>query len=349
MEDIFALDSKDFTKQSKGTKKADDPNIYDPTPEQGKNGVYKAIIRGVPYMKDKSKTRYQKFYAMLKNPLTGDKTFIDCPSTIGQSSILWDLATLIKKLKDEEPEIHKELSENFSRNSKIYSPFYIKQDSNRPDMVGKIKIVPYGVQIDKLFQDELNPDPEFNLPSVNCFHPLSGKDLMLTVTKKTKQFRDFSSSKFYEKQTPLIIKTEDREIVTSENPKVMKFVQEWLLENTPDMEPYFYKPWKEEDYAKIAGMIVQIVHYPTLLENLLLSSKDTRMVQLVREAANKVSKKSTGSASTKGRDLKLEEDEFTHESPTKSSEAPSTKKATGTGKAAPVVDEEDDPFSMLND
>ena len=54
---------------------------------------------------------------------------------------------------------------------------------------------------------------------------------MLTITKKTKTFRDFTSCKFYEKVTPLVIKYGDKEIVMSENPKIADGVKKWLVDN----------------------------------------------------------------------------------------------------------------------
>lgn len=355
MEDYFALDDKDFKKPAKGTRKVDE-NLYDPSPDQGKNGVYKSVIRLVPYMKDKSKSKYQKFYASLKNPLTGDKMWIDCPSTVSQPSILWDLQTLIKNLKTDEPSIHEELTKLFSRNSKIYSPVYIKADSNKPDLVGKVKILPYSVQIDKLVQAELDPDPEFNLPSVNPFHPLEGKDLMFVVGRKTKEFRDFSSSKFYDRVTPLVITANDKEYVMSENPKAGKWIAEWLLENTPDMSQYYYTPWKEEDYEKVAKLILQIVHYPTLLEKLLASSKDKRMVELIT-SLNAAKAAKTGSTTSKGKTLELDDEEFnpgatkaksTMKEPDPFEEdAPLTKAKTSSKKKKDEDEDLDDPFDMV--
>ena len=99
MEDLFNLNPNDFSGSAGSTRKVDE-NLYNPGPDQGQNGVYKSIIRFIPWAQDPSKSKYKKYSAKLQNPLTNEKLFVDCPSTTGAPSILWSLDTELKNLKD---------------------------------------------------------------------------------------------------------------------------------------------------------------------------------------------------------------------------------------------------------
>ena len=279
MSDLFNLNPDDFSGKPKNqqSRKVDE-NLYNPGPDQGQNGIYKSIIRFVPWAEDTSKSRYQKYTAKLVNPLTNERLYIDCPSTLGKSSILWSLDTEIKKLKTEEPTVFEELSKYFSRSYTYYSPVYIKKDPQFPQLDGQIKIFGYGYTIDNLINQELNPEEELvTTQKINPFSLTQGKDFVLIIKRKTKTWRDFSSAKFMGEVSPLIITTGGNEIATSNDPKVAAFITEFLKKNTPDMTPYFYKEWAETDYELVANYIKAIVPYKQIIENLVANLKDDRL------------------------------------------------------------------------
>lgn len=280
MEDLFNLNPDDFTGKAGGTRKVDE-NLYNPGPDQGQNGIYKAIIRFVPWAQDPKQSKYKKYSAKLVNPLTNERLFVDCPSTTGAPSILWSLDTELKNLKDSEPQIVEEIKKYFNRFYNYYSCIYIKRDPQFPKFEGQIKVYSFGYGIDNLIQQEINPESE--IVTVNKINPYSlteGKDLVLVVKRKTKSWRDYSASKFMNEVSPLIISHNGKEIPVSTEPKVAKFATEFLRANSPDLSQYFLKEWTEEEYVKIAEFIKAIVPYKQIIDNLTANLKDEKMKKL---------------------------------------------------------------------
>ena len=267
MEDLFNLNTDDFTGKAASQRKTDD-NIYNPGPDQGQNGIYKSIIRFIPWVGDPSKSKYKKYAAKLINPLTNERLLVDCPSTNGSPSILWSLDMELKKLATDEPSIVEEIKKYYNRYYNFYSCIYIKKDPQYPNMEGKIKIYSYGYTIDNLIQQEINPESELmTVQKVNPFSLTAGKDFVLVIKRKTKAWRDFSSSKFMSEVSPLIITTQGKEIPTSNDPKVMQFVSKYFKENSPDLTQYFYKDWTDYEYEKVAEYIKAIVPYKQIIDN----------------------------------------------------------------------------------
>lgn len=352
MSDLFNLNIDDFSGKSQNQQRKTDENLYNPGPDQGQNGIYKSVIRFVPWAEDTAKSRYKKYTAKLINPLTNERLYIDCPSTNGKSSILWSLDTELKKLKTEEPTVFEEISKYFSRSYSYYSPVYIKKDPQFPQLEGQIKIFPYGYTLDNLIQQEINPEDELvTTQRINPFSLTQGKDFILVIKRKTKSWRDFTSAKFMNEVSPLIITTDGSEIAAnSSDPKVGQYVIDFLKKNTPDMTPYFYKEWADSDYAKVADFIKAIVPYKQIIENLVSNLKDERMKKHFTNT-----KQSTSSSfgedlafnpapQTKGANLTVDitaEDSFEAEQVT-----PKSTKATSKATQAPK--EADDLDDILN-
>ena len=277
MEDLFNLNLDDFSNKSSISRKVDE-NMYNPGPDQGQNGIYKSVVRFIPWVTDPSKSRYKKYAAKLINPLTNEKLYVDCPSTTGASSILWTLDLELKRLKNEEPQIVEEIQKYFNRYYNYYSCVYVKKDPQFPNLEGQIKIYSYGYTIDNLIQQEINPESELvTTQKINPFSLTQGKDFVLVIKRKTKAWRDFSSSKFMNEVSPLIISHAGKEIAASTDPKVMQFVSEYFRKNSPDMSQYFYQDWTDQEYAKVAEYIKAIVPYKQIIKNLVANTKDERI------------------------------------------------------------------------
>lgn len=283
MEDLFNLNPDDFSGKSASQARKVDENMYNPGPDQGQNGVYKSVIRFIPWAQDPSKSKYKKYAAKLVNPLTNERLIVDCPSTIGKSSILWSLDLELRKLANEEPEIVKEIGKYFNRYYNYFSPVYIKRDPQMPGLEGQIKVFSYGYTIDNLIQQEINPEAELiSVSKVNPFSLTEGKDFVLVVKRKTKSWRDFSSSKFMNEVSPLIVKhpTKGTDIPINDDPKVRQFISEFLKNNTPDMSQYHYREWTDHEYEKVAEYIKAIVPYKQIIDNLVGGLKDEKMKSL---------------------------------------------------------------------
>lgn len=280
MEDLFNLNPENFSSNYGKSRKVDE-NLFNPGPDQGQNGVYKAIIRFIPWVEDPANSKYKKYSAKLTNPLTNERLFVDCPSTTGAPSILWTLDTELKNLKDSEPQIVEEIRKYFNRYYNYFSLIYIKRDPQFENYEGQIKVYSFGYGIDNLIQQELHPESDFVVEkAINPYSLTEGKDFVLVVKRKTKSWRDYSASKFMKEVSPLIISHDGKEIPVSAEPKVAKFTEKFLRENSPDLSQYFLKEWSDEDYEKIASFIKAIVPYKQIIDSLTVGIRDPKMKSL---------------------------------------------------------------------
>jgi hypothetical protein len=285
MTDFFDLPGDAFVKKTNSSEKKTDPNIYNPDPN-AHNGSYKSVFRFLPYVHDKSQSKYTKYSAKFYNPLTKETLWVDCPSNEGKSSILWDREKVIRSIKEEEPELHRELDSSFSRWHSHFSPIYVKKDPQRPELEGSVKWFKFSSQINTLIEAQISPEEDELIESsksVNPYHLLQGKDFLCAVGKKTKTFRDWSKSKFMEDVTPFIFKIGDKSVIVENNEKSVKLVQEFLKKNTPLIDDYLHKPWTEETYHKVAEYTISVISNRTILNMILDRTKDEKTKALILE------------------------------------------------------------------
>lgn len=300
MTDFFDLPEDTFSKGKNATGgKKIDPNVYDPDPN-AHNGSYKSVFRFLPYIYDKKKSKYTKYTAKIWNPLTKESVIVDCPSNLDQPSILWSLESVIRSLKKDEPILFEEISRNFSRWYTHHSPVYIKKDPQRPELEGKILIFKFRNQIDQIIDQQLNPEQMDGLDAmkkINPYHLLEGKDFLCVVGKKTKEFRDWSKCKFMDEITPFVFKFGEKQIQVKNDEKIIKAVNDFLMENTPKMDEYLHQDWTEDTYHQVAEALIGAIPQRQILEMALAKSKDQKMNELIRSRMNlSISKNTAGAA-----------------------------------------------------
>lgn len=285
MSDFFDLPEEtvsNTTGNNSSARKVDE-NIFDPDPNSF-NGKYTAVGRLVPYMRDKAKSKYTKYTAKFWNPLTRESLFVDCPSNVGKPSIVWTVGTVIGSIRNEEPDLYKELDEKFGRWVTHMSPIYIKKDPQRPELEGQIKFYKFKKMISDLIDAQLHPEEIDGIETsakINPYNMLSGKDLLFSVTKKTKTYRDWSKCKFLDDVTPFSFKIGDKTVVAKNDPKVIKLLGEFLEKNTPDLTPYQHREWTEETYQQVADAIVALLPR-NLVTMVLAKSKDEKTNALIK-------------------------------------------------------------------
>lgn len=290
--DIFNLNNDDFIAQSAKKVRSFDDNIYDPDVNKGQNGVYKSVIRFIPWLgaQNVNDIRYKKYTVKLVNPLTGERMFIDDPSTIGASSVFWNLETRLKKLKDEEPELHKEIDKNFNRFYKYFSLIYIKRDDQQPDLVGKIKVFPHGFKIWQLAENLINP-PDADLgttTTVNPYDLINGRDFIYVAKKQSSFGRDFSGCKFVDQNSPLIVKTpKGNDVACSSDPKVQESFKNFLAQHSPNLSQYFFKEWTEADYVKVVSFLKAAITSKQILDEAFASCRDPKIKGIYEESFKK--------------------------------------------------------------
>lgn len=280
--DILNLGVDDFISQSQQKVRAIDENIFDPDVSKAPNGVYKAVLRFIPWHAAKSaeEFRYKKYAVKITNPITNERLWLDDPSTIGNSSVFWNIESKLKALEKEEPEVVKEIKKWFNRFYKYYSLVYIKKDPQNPQLEGKIKVFPYGHTIWKMTEQLLHPEGAELGASVqiNPFSLLNGRDFLFVAKKKTQQWRDFDSCKFVEQDSPFIVKTASgNEVAYQNTPEAQQKFMQFLQKNSPDMTKYHFKEWAEGDYDKAAQALRSAISYKQILDDAFASCRDEKI------------------------------------------------------------------------
>ena len=214
--------------------------VYKPKAADGKDNVYKAVVRFIPWYKNPKKSVIEKWTGWMEDPTTGKGRYVDCPSSVGQESPLF---RMWKKLKDSENPYEREMSKVFSRRLNCYCLVQIVKDSQNPDLEGKIKVFKFGKKLKDKIEAELNP--EIGEPR-DPFNLLKGRRFVLHITKQG-EWDNYDNSKFDGEPYP-VLHTPDGSIDLREainDPDVKKKAAEYLEKGSPDLEEFGFKEWDE--------------------------------------------------------------------------------------------------------
>jgi len=242
LNDIFNLSLDDFKEDKKKTY-----STFKPEANSGKDGVYKAVVKFVPWHKDVKKSIMKKWSTWMTNPEDNTSKSVDCPSSIGKKSIIQDL---FWKFKKSDSVAEQKISENFSRREKYASLVQIVKDDNNPDNVGKILAWPYGSKVYNKLQAELKP--EYGKPH-NPFDLFESKPFIVHVTKVA-GYNNYDNCKFAEERTAITINGE----TMSKTPGDMEKIKNYLNES-PDLSMYDYQEWTPETEAFVNSVIANVV------------------------------------------------------------------------------------------
>ena len=277
LNDLFNLKFEDLIEKSNQTNN----EIYNPSPERGKEGVYSAVIRFIPYWKDPKKSIMKKWTVWLVDPLTNRGRYVDCPTTINQKSVLLDMYW---KLKNSNSVAEKELAKNFARKQKMASLIQVIKDDNNPDLVGKILIWPFGVKIYNKIQDIMQP--EFGEPHMP-FDLFEGRAFHVKI-KKVGGYNNYDDCKFLEQSAPIMI---DGKPVKKTEENMQKII-EFLKENSPDLSKFDFQPWDEETKMFVNTVIKNTVPTQKIIEDV-INLKETEKKEEKKEEVKTDKTKST--------------------------------------------------------
>jgi len=243
-QDIFNLNPEDYVEKQESRES----ELYKPDPKKGKDNVYKALIRFVPFHKDPKKSKIKKYSYWLTDPLTAESFSVDCPSSVNQKSPLQDTYWKLKK----SPSVaEQKLADKFKRRENYYALIQILKDDQDPSMVGKIKVLKFGQKLNAIIQSELQP--EYGRP-FNPFDPFKGRVMSLTVAIVA-GFNNYDTSKFVGEETPVMLNGKP---LQPTNEDMSKFA-EFLKTNSPDLSNYDYKDWTDDVREKVKSVIENTV------------------------------------------------------------------------------------------
>lgn len=257
MLDIFNLDAENLITK---TKKEDskDSDFYKPYPENGKDGVYKSLVRFVPNHVDPAKSKIHKYYVYLTDPSSGEGFSADCPSTVGKKSVLKDI---FWKLKNSNSAADQDLSKSFSRKEDYYSLVQIVQDKNNSDAEGKIMIFKFGKKLNDLLEAQLKP--EYG-DSCNPFDLFEGK-LFSIHTRKVGEWNNYDLCQFVGDKCPIEIGGKKMQKTQEDMSTIMKYLEE----GPKNLISFDYKDWDENMTEKVLKVIRQTVPDGRLVNEIL--------------------------------------------------------------------------------
>lgn len=260
-EELFNFTPEDFVQQERQRNS----ELYSPTPEKGKEGSYKSVIRFLPWWGGKEYNYISKWVVWVKDPVTGAARYVDCPSSIGEKSIL--ASTYYTLVKSESIADQKLAREFLSRKKTFYSLVQIIKDDNDPDLVGKIMVFKYGVKIFNKIMAEVNP--EIGKPHIP-FDLYTGKPLFLVVNK-VGGYNNYDNSKFLDEPMPLKINGKPIE----KSNEGLKKAYMYLKENSPNLLKYTYKPWDEDTENFINSVLQNLFPDGRIIGNILNKSNNS--------------------------------------------------------------------------
>lgn len=244
LNDIFNLSLDDFKEPEKTSGSR---NIFKPEAKAGKEGIYKAVVRFLPWHKDVKKSVMRKWSCWLTNPGSNESKMVDCPSTIGKKSVLQDL---FWKFKKSDSVAEQKLADNFSRRQRFASLVQIVKDDNAPENVGKIMAWPFGTKIYNKLQAEMKP--EFGKPHIP-FDLFEGKPFFVHVTTVA-GFNNYDNCRFLDEKLPITIDGEQMQKTPEDLQKIKTF-----LETSPDLNAYDYQEWDQSIDDFVQGVIANTV------------------------------------------------------------------------------------------
>ena len=246
--DIFNLDAEAFVTKTAQQGGGKDLEFYKPYPEDGKDGVYKSLIRFVPNPVDPAKSKVHKYYVYLNDPVSGDGFSVDCPSTVGKKSILKDL---FWKLKNSHSAADQELAKKFSRKEDFYSLIQIVQDKNKPELEGKVMIFKFGKKLNDMIEAQLQP--EYGDPC-NPYDLFEGREFAVSV-RKVGEWNNYDLCSFVGEKTPIRVNG----VGMKKNQEDMKTVLDYLNEGPKNLTSFDYKDWDDDVTDKVMTVIKNTV------------------------------------------------------------------------------------------
>ena len=242
---VFNVSIEDLTKDDKPQGNA---NLYSPSYDKARDGVYKSKIRFLPNIQDPRQTMMRKYVYYLQDLNTEKGFYVDSPSTIGEKCPIQDA---FFKLRNSNSAADKELSDKLKRKEFWYSAVQIIQDKQFPELEGKIMIFRYGFKIKQKIDEQLKPVVEDDEPN-NPFDLFEGRVFNLVVCKKD-GFANYDSSKFASSGSAIVIDGNEM----SDDDDDRETIVEYLKENTPDFNEFKFKPWDDELKKKVLKTLKQ--------------------------------------------------------------------------------------------
>lgn len=249
---MFDMSGTSFVQE----EKQENLELYTIDCKKTKNGVHEALVRFIPNLKDKNKSLITKYTAFLKDPVTGDKRNLDSLRTIGKAKEC-PIAQSYYKVRESQDASVVEHKDMFLQREVHYALIQILEDKQNPDNVGKIKILKFGQKIKALYDAEEKPKKG---KSKNPFDIRNGRPFFLDV-RLVKDYNNYDNCQFVDVDDDglgnVLLGGEPIDWDNVDN-NTLKKLQEFFINNSPDLTQYDYKPMSNDDLAFIDRVLRNI-------------------------------------------------------------------------------------------
>ena len=232
--------------------------------KNGKGGIYRSIIRFIPFFANPDKSVMSKIVAWVVNPTTGRGIYVDDPRSVGQYSPITDM--FFKFRNTNRPDFVEYGKKNLSTKQQYAALVQIIQDEQHPELQGQIKVWRFGKTIyDKLYAEMHPAMGEGVVP----YHPIYGRYFSIVCTSQS-GFNNFDQSGFFDlkdkqqRHLPTGIlwlnpQTNKMEPVTENTDQ--QAVYDYLAANSPDLGKYDYHPWTSEQQEHVEAALSIAANY----------------------------------------------------------------------------------------
>ena len=228
--------------------------------KEGKNGVYRSVVRFIPNYANPSKCTMIKSVSWVKNPITQKGMYVDDPRVVGKPS---PVTEMYFNLYNTQIETYVGWAKQYLGSKKQYASLVqIVSDDQHPELVGQIKVFVYGKKVYEKLNNEEFPQGA-GQQGINPFHPIYGRKFSIVCTNQS-GFNNFDQSSFFDERNGNQILPSGMWYIDPANPSQYSVVDEntdpdvlmeYLKKNSPDLSKYDYHDWTEEQAKHVEEVL----------------------------------------------------------------------------------------------
>jgi len=272
MDDLFNFSASDVVAQTQTEKKSRvDDFIYAPKLAQSKDGVYRALVRFVPHLKD---GRPQFYFGASACYLTKaddtDGIFVYTP----KEGRRWNGCPISKVSYElyrtgqaEGNQVKIELSKKIKVNTNYYALIQVVKDAVNSDNNGKFYCYRFGETVRKKLDEAMN-GTEFT-EAANVFDVFSAPAFEINLSASGKEVEghavpSYDACRFISKSVGVTLP--DGTVVSADDAESKKALFDFLnSEEIQKINSYRYTPWDAETEAKVkANLATYTGNVPTI-------------------------------------------------------------------------------------
>lgn len=228
--------------------------------KEGKNGVYRSVVRFIPNYANPSKCTMIKSVSWVKNPITQKGMYVDDPRVVGKPS---PVTEMYFNLYNTQIETYVGWAKQYLGSKKQYASLVqIVSDDQHPELVGQIKVFVYGKKVYEKLNNEEFPQGA-GQQGINPFHPIYGRKFSIVCTNQS-GYNNFDQSSFFDERNGNQILPSGMWYIDPANPSQYSVVDEntdpdvlmeYLKKNSPDLSKYDYHDWTEEQAKHVEEVL----------------------------------------------------------------------------------------------